>query len=113
MKKIVALVLVSGLILAVGMPVQTASAAEENNAVTKLGRGVLNVLDAVVEIPGTMLRTSEAEGAAAGLTKGLFDGAVNTVKRAVVGVYEVGTFPLPLPANYEPILDEPQFLSTK
>ena len=68
--------------------------------------------DRVVEIPGTMMRMSEEKGAATGMFEGFFIGAVNTVIRAVVGVYEVGTFPFPIPAEYKPILDDPQFMST-
>ena len=80
--------------------------------IQKLSRGVLNIFDSVVEIPGTMMRMSEEKGAATGMFEGFFIGAVNTVIRAVVGVYEVGTFPFPIPAEYKPILDDPQFMST-
>jgi hypothetical protein len=29
--------------------------------------------------------------------------------RAVVGVYEIATFPIPLPKGYGPILKDPEF----
>jgi len=85
----------------------------ESNPMTKLGRGLLNILDAIVEIPGTMMRETEAEGVATGVTKGTVNGVVNTVVRALVGIFEVGTFLLPIPENYAPILDDPKFLTTQ
>lgn len=78
----------------------------------KLQRGMLNLADAVVEIPGTMIRKSKNEGLAAGMTFGMVEGAMNTVKRALAGVWEVVTFPVPIPENYAPILPEPEFLSS-
>ena len=91
--------------------VQTAKAqTTDDNALTKLGRGLLNVVAAVFEIPTTMMQEGEAEGTGAALTKGPVLGVVNTVIRALVGVYEVATFPVPVPENYEPILDSPTIL---
>ena len=109
MKKIIAIILV--LVLACPGTLYAQGTASENNAMTKLGRGLMNILDALVEIPGTMMRTSETEGAASGLTKGALLGVVNTVIRALAGAYETGTFPIPVPSGYEPIMDEPQFLN--
>jgi len=106
MKKVFALIIVVSMVCSAS----ALAADDANNAMTKLGRGLLNIVDAVTEIPGTIVRESNAEGAAVGLTKGTIVGVVNTVVRAVVGVYEVATFPLPIPADYEPILDDPKFL---
>ena len=77
----------------------------------KLVRGVLNLADAVVEVPGTMMRKSNDEGVLKGVTLGMVEGVLNTVKRALAGVWEVATFPLPLPENYEAILSDPEFLN--
>lgn len=110
MKKIISIVLVLTVLCSGAAYAQSTT---ENNAMTKLGRGILNILDAIVEIPGTMIRESEAEGVATGVTKGTVVGVVNTVLRALVGVYEVATFPVPVPANYEPIMDDPKFLSAQ
>jgi putative exosortase-associated protein (TIGR04073 family) len=81
-------------------------------AFEKLQRGMLNLADAVVEIPGTMIRKSKREGLPAGMTFGIVEGAMNTVKRALAGVWEVVTFPIPIPENYAPILPDPEFLSS-
>ena len=111
MKKVIVILIVLGLCFSQGKAVFAQTG--DNNAMTKLGRGILNILDAIVEIPGTMMRESEAEGVGSGITKGTIDGIVNTVVRALVGVFEVATFALPIPENYEPILDDPKFLSTQ
>ncbi len=111
MSKIIAIMLV--FVLAASGMVYAQTSTTDNNPATKLGRGILNILDALIEIPGTMMRESTEKGAAAGMTTGLFAGIVNTVVRAIVGVYEAGTFPLPIPSGYEPILDDPKFLSSK
>lgn len=107
--KAVAIMLI--LVLAFSGTAFAAETVAENNPMTKLGRGVLNIFDAVVEIPGTMIRDTEADGIASGVTKGTVMGVINTVVRALVGVYEVATFPVPIPEGYGPILDDPKFLS--
>jgi len=80
-----------------------------DNAVTKLGRGVANVATCPLELPKSMGEANEESGIFAGMTWGLFEGLVGTVKRAAVGVYEVATFPVPLPSQYKPILTDPEF----
>ena len=85
----------------------------ESNAFEKLQRGALNLADAVVEIPGTMMRKSKKDGVAMGMTAGMVEGILNTVKRAFAGAWEVATFPIPLPEHYAPILPDPEFLSTE
>lgn len=83
--------------------------AHADNAVDKLGRGTANVITSPFELPATMGQAAEESGPFAGFTTGTFKGTVNFVKRAVVGVYEMATFPLPLPKNYAPILKEPEY----
>ena len=79
------------------------------NMLRKFGRGLANIVTGPVEI----LREIEAaffdEGPAAAVTYGVVSGIYKTVLREIVGVYEVVTFPIPLPAEYMPIL-EPEFL---
>jgi len=111
MKKLIAVLMIIGMVVA-ATPAMAGGGESvgDNPAVQKLGRGTMNILDATVEIPGTMIRMGEEKGGQ-GVFEGVFVGAVNMVKRAAVGVYEVVTFPFPVPADYEPILDEPQFLN--
>ena len=77
----------------------------------KLTRGAANLADALVEVPGTMMRKSSNEGVLLGLTVGMVEGVFNTIKRALAGSWEVATFPIPVPENYEPILPDPEFLN--
>lgn len=97
--------------LAAAQPPSAEVFAVESNPLEKLQRGVLNLADAVVEVPGTMLRKSKRENPAVGFTIGAVEGVMNTVKRALAGVWEIATFPIPIPENYEPILPEPEFLN--
>jgi len=80
-----------------------------DTAVDKLGRGLANVVTSPLEITKGMSDEGEANGMFAGVTVGLLKGAFNTVKRAVVGVFEVATFPVPVPEGYKPIIDDPEF----
>lgn len=82
-------------------------------ATDKFVRGAANLADSLVEIPGTMMRKSKNEGMLEGMTLGTVEGVLNTIKRALAGVWEIATFPIPLPENYEPILSEPEFLNVK
>ncbi len=114
MKKIVLGVLVIFLILVMSVGayaegLKTGLSLEGSR--DKLVRGVLNLADAVVEVPGTMMRKSSNEGVLEGVTLGMVEGVFNTVKRALAGVWEVATFPFPLPENYEAILPDPEFLN--
>ena len=113
MKKLFSVVLVISLVLAMTGPAMAQEKAKITGPFTKLGRGGMNLLDAVCEVPGTMMRESKANGIATGLTKGLAVGALNMVTRTFVGVYEIVFFYLPDPEGYGPIMDPPKFLSTK
>lgn len=76
---------------------------------TKLGRGVANVLTGWVELPKNIYNTSVEENAFAGLTVGLARGAGMTIVRTGAGIYEIATFPFPLPQDYKAIL-EPEYV---
>lgn len=85
------------------------SSASCDDALKKLGRGVANVATCVLEVPEQMGRINDSDGPLAGVTFGLFKGIGMLCVRAVVGVYEVATFPLPFPKAYQPILKDPEF----
>ncbi len=78
-------------------------------APTKLGRGIANTLTGVVAIPVTMGRERDKHGIMAGMTTGLIKGIGWFVVRELVGVYEILTFPIPVPEGYRPILDDPEY----
>jgi putative exosortase-associated protein (TIGR04073 family) len=84
-----------------------AAYAGDNGPVTKLGRGIANMATCPLEIiAGIKRSTDEDGGLLAGVTVGLLKGTINTVKRAVVGVYETASFPIP---SYDPIITDPVF----
>ena len=79
------------------------------DAFTKLGRGVANTLTGWIELPKTIYNTSKDENALSGMTLGLAKGAGLSIVRTGAGIFEVATFPFPLPENYKPIL-EPEYV---
>ena len=76
---------------------------------TKLGRGVANTLTGWVELPKNIYSTSVENNALDGITLGVAKGAGMTIVRTGAGIYEIATFPFPLPENYKPIL-EPEYV---
>jgi putative exosortase-associated protein (TIGR04073 family) len=107
MKKGIAILIIAGVVFLSALP------AYAGNPVEKLGRGLANVGTSPLEIPKTMGQVQEEKGIFAGWTLGVLQGLVNTVKRAGVGIYEVVTFPIPFPRDYEPILEDPEFFLQK
>lgn len=75
----------------------------------KLGRGLANTLTGVVEIPKKVILISKNENPLLGLTWGLIKGAAAGLLRTAAGVYETVTFPIPAPADYEPMV-QPEFV---
>lgn len=79
------------------------------DAFTKLGRGIVNTLTGWVELPKNIYSTSVDDNPLAGVTLGLAKGAGMTLVRTGAGIYEIVTFPFPLPEAYKPIL-EPEYV---
>ena len=91
---------------------QTAFAAELEGPgfLRKLQRGFLNIVFSPMEI-STALAQEKAENAEQmppSWMSGLARGTAFMGGRALAGVYEIVTFPFPLPKNYEPIVS-PEF----
>lgn len=101
-------VILLGLILAISL-VLASPAYCGDTFYKKLGRGLCNIIMCPFEIPEQMSRVNSSDGPMAGLTWGLVKGVAMTGVRAVVGVYETVTFPIPLPKDYAPILKDPEF----
>ncbi len=100
-----------GLIMAVVMimvlAVATVSYAQD--PAKKLGRGLANILTGWIELPKNIYDTSVEDNPLAGLTIGLAKGIGMTIVRTGAGIYEVVTFPFPIPEDYGPVL-EPEFV---
>ncbi|MBI2205130.1 MAG: exosortase system-associated protein, TIGR04073 family [Candidatus Rokubacteria bacterium] len=75
----------------------------------KAARGVDNtVLGMVTEWPKTIYYESKAHGVPYGATVGAVQGLGAGMVRTAVGLYELVTFPFPVPSGYRPILS-PEF----
>jgi len=98
---VVAVVVVSMLSFAAPSYAQDAGA--------KLWRGTVNILTGWIELPKTVYDTSVEDNALMGATVGVVKGLWMSVLRTGVGVYEVVTFPIPVPEYYDPVM-EPEFV---
>lgn len=85
--------------------------SQVNKMMNKLGRGIVNVYLCWVEIPRSIAieweRTDPVTGTVVGAIKGIGWGFA----RFATGVFEVYTFPFPVPGNYEPMI-EPEWIIT-
>lgn len=93
----------------IALILMTTTVCFAQDAFTKLGRGVANTLTGWVELPKNIYNTSVEDNAFSGMTLGLAKGAGMTLVRTGAGIYEIATFPFPLPENYRPIL-EPEYV---
>ena len=103
MKKGLLIALVMVMVLAV------ASTSYAQDPAKKLGRGLANILTGWIELPKNIYDVSVEENPLAGLTIGLAKGIGMTIVRTGAGIYEVVTFPFPIPEDYGPVL-EPEFV---
>jgi putative exosortase-associated protein (TIGR04073 family) len=79
---------------------------------SKLNRGVFNILTGWGEIPRQMIVSGRDRGWWAVLPVGIPAGAIMTVVRTGVGVFETGAFFVPINDSYGPIID-PAFVWQK
>ncbi|MFH1856317.1 MAG: exosortase system-associated protein, TIGR04073 family [Candidatus Omnitrophota bacterium] len=81
------------------------------NALTKLGRGIVNTATGWLEVPKRIYNTAKDENVMVGITVGTAKGIGWGVTRTAVGIYEVVTFPFPIPTGYKQIID-PEYVFT-
>ena len=74
----------------------------------KLGRGASNLAFGWLEIPKGIQDVGDNNNFIAGLTWGPLVGIGKAIQRTAAGVYEVATFPVPVPKNFGPLV-EPDF----
>jgi putative exosortase-associated protein (TIGR04073 family) len=72
-------------------------------AAKKFGRGLAGMTTGFLEIPGNIVKETQAKGAV-GFPIGLATGLGMTVTRELVGVYEFISAPFPVPSGFRPIL---------
>ena len=79
------------------------------NPIRKLGRGVANTAMGILEVPTCIEETLREDGIVGAVTYGVIKGVARALLRTVVGIYETTSFLIPVPWQYEPIL-EPEFM---
>lgn len=75
----------------------------------KLGRGAANTFTGFFEIPKKVITLTKSDNPLVGFTWGFVKGTGVGLLRTAAGIYELVTFPIPAPANYEPII-QPEFV---
>lgn len=68
----------------------------------KLMNGIVNAATGWVELPKTIILTSQKDGAPYGLTVGLLTGLIHTVGRTVFGALDAATFFIPTQPTVRP-----------
>ena len=99
--------LLIGLVFALMLSMVTPAYCD--NVFKKLGRGISNVITCPFELIAQPSRVNNSDGPTAAFTYGILQGVAMTCFRGVVGVYEIVTFPIPVPKHYGPILTNPEF----
>ena len=89
--------------------VSSATPAFCNGPVTKLGRGLCNMVTFPLEVPEQISRMNNSDGPFAACTVGVLKGLGWAVGRACVGVFEAATFMLPGSKDFAPILNDPEY----
>lgn len=83
------------------------AAFAEDNAFTKFGRGMANIVISPCELYAQPMLLSKTHEPSIAIFGGLFKGLSMLVAREIVGVYEVITSPIPVPKGYRPIINPP------
>ncbi len=102
MRKMTVLVLTAG-ILALNFCVYAQGPVE------KFGRGIANTATGWLEVPLEIGRKNSSEGAASAIFVGPFAGLAKAVWRTFSGVYDVFTFFIPAPKDYDSLV-KPDFV---
>ena len=83
------------------------ASAQADTSAQKFGRGLAGMTCGFLELPGNIVKETDAHGAA-GLPTGLAMGIGMMVTRELVGVYEFLSAPFPVPAGFKPVL-QPEY----
>jgi len=96
--------------LVMSLPARSQAATVAYTAGDKLARGMANTLLGILEVPRNIqLTTQEENNLLEGWTVGLGKGLGYALLRTGTGLYEVVTFPFPVPEGFRPIV-RPEFV---
>lgn len=96
-------------LLIISLTVSFTTFAYAENALTKLGRGLVNAATGWLEIPKQIYNNSKDKNVVIGITIGTAKGIGWGIARTAIGIYEIVTFPFPMPIGYKYIL-EPEYV---
>lgn len=96
------------LVLAVILVGFSGGEASAGNPITKLSRGLTNMIFCPAEIGTNIEKMGQKYNYIRGTVPGIFVGAYYTVLPGASGIYDVVTFLLPMPDHYGPIMT-PEF----
>ena len=102
---LVGILLLGGILSGAG--IRNAEASEMAPAGTwqrKFERGLLNAAFSPIEISHALAREKTKDVTIPTWAAGLIRGSIFAGVRALTGIYEVITAPIPIPAHYEPLL---------
>ena len=80
-----------------------------NGMITKVGRGIANVVTCPLELIRTPTLVGRRQGYLASLTIGVMQGAWRMIERGAIGLFEIATFYAEVPDQFEPIM-KPEFV---
>jgi putative exosortase-associated protein (TIGR04073 family) len=75
----------------------------------KLVRGVANTFTGWVEIPKQVYLETTEGSIPTGTVKGIVQGVGMAFARTTAGLYDIATFPIPVPWHYQPLF-EPEYV---
>ncbi len=79
----------------------------EDNPASKLGRGFANVVLSPAEYVVQTAKLMQSHDPLTAYFGGIFQGTCKMVERIGGGIYEIVTFPVPIPKKYRPLMDPP------
>jgi putative exosortase-associated protein (TIGR04073 family) len=97
----------SGILMGLLMVGALDATAADENAFTKFGRGMANIVTSPGELYTQPLLLSKDHDPATAVFGGILKGTAVFLARELVGLYEVITFPVPVPKGYRPLIQPP------
>ena len=78
--------------------------SRERNPLAKLGRGMTNLWFSPLEYGVNLQKVSDRKGPGSGIFEGLVSGSFYSALRIISGLYDIVTFPIPIPWDYKPVM---------